>query len=162
MRPSSTVQKHGVGASDGHVEGSDICLAVFKGDVAAVDTAVHGSACRVGGRLRDSVVAVGELELDNVADCGGDGVGDESVLGAADNDWDDLAGATEWVGLFLVSDVKMEWGWVIHLMLGSLLTVLKAGPGSAFAVATRAREKMNDFIVVVVDGSSYKKKVSRV
>jgi hypothetical protein len=38
------------------------------------------------------------------------------------------------------------------------LTVLKAGPGSAFAVATRASEKMKDFIVVVVDGSSYKKR----
>jgi hypothetical protein len=110
MRPGSTVQKHGIGASDGHVEGSDICLAVLKGDVAAVDTAVHGSACRVGGRLRDGVVAVGELELDNVADCGGDGVGDESILGAADDYGYDLAGATEWVGLFLVSEVKMKWG----------------------------------------------------
>lgn len=35
----------------------------------------------------------------------------------------------------------------LHLILGSLLTVLKAGPGSALAVAISAMEKMDDFIV---------------
>lgn len=103
MRSSSTVQEHGVSTSDGHVEGSDICLAVFEGDVTAVDTPIHGSACCIGGRLRDGVVAVGELELDNVADCCGNGVGDESILGTADDYGDDLAGAAKWVGLRLVS-----------------------------------------------------------
>jgi hypothetical protein len=56
------------------------------------------------------VVTVGELELDNVADRCGDGVGDESVLWTADDYGDDLAGATEWVGLFLVSKVRMKDG----------------------------------------------------
>jgi hypothetical protein len=40
--------------------------------------------------LRDGVVAVGELELHDVADGGHDRVGDESVLGAADYHGDDL------------------------------------------------------------------------
>ena len=94
------------------------------------------------------MVAVGELELDNVADCCGDGVGDESILGTADDYGDDLAGAAKWVGLCLVSREYMEtYVYDIHLMLGSLLTVLKAGPGSALAVAIKATEKMVDFIV---------------
>jgi len=103
MGSGSTVQEHGVRARNGHVESSDICLAVLEGDVTAVDTAFHGSACCVGGRLRDSVVAVGELELDNVADCCGDGVGDEGVLGSTDDYGDNLAGAAKWVGFCLVS-----------------------------------------------------------
>lgn len=103
MGSGSTVQEHGVRARNGHVESSDICLAVLEGDVTAVNTAFHRSACCVGGRLRDGVVAVGELELDNVADCCGDGVGDESILGTADDYGDDLAGAAKWVGSCLVS-----------------------------------------------------------
>ena len=49
--------------------------------MAAVHAAGHGCACRVGGGLRDGVVAVGELELQDVTDGGDDGVGDEGVWG---------------------------------------------------------------------------------
>jgi hypothetical protein len=65
--------------------------------VARVDAAGHGRTGCVGGRLRDSVVAVRELELDDVADGGMDAVRDEGVLRAADDDRDDLVGAAEGV-----------------------------------------------------------------
>lgn len=67
MRARSAVQEHGICACDGHVEGSHIGLAVFKRNVAAVDTAVHGRACCIGSRLCDGVIAIAELELHYVA-----------------------------------------------------------------------------------------------
>ena len=147
MWSGSTVQKHGVGTSNRHVEGSNICLAVLEGNVTAVDTAFHGRACCIGRRLRDGVVAVGKLELDDIADCCSNGVGDEGILLATDDYGNDLVGATKRVGLFGQYSPSEEMEDDIHLTLGSLLTVLNAGPGSALAVATRAREKMVDFIV---------------
>lgn len=92
--PSCAVKEHGLGRGHGHVEGADISLSVHEGDASAVDTTLHGLACCVGGTLRDSVVAVAELELDNVADRSGDGVGDENVLDATDDNRDDLSSAT--------------------------------------------------------------------
>ena len=147
MWSGSTVQKHGVGTSNRHVEGSNICLAVLEGNVTAVDTAFHGRACCIGRRLRDGVVAVGKLELDDIADCCSNGVGDEGILWATDDYGNDLVCATKRVGVFGQYSPSEEMEDDIHLTLGSLLTVLNAGPGSALAVATRAREKMVDFIV---------------
>jgi hypothetical protein len=55
---------------------------------------MHATLERGAGRferaLRGRVVAVAELELDNVADGGGHGVRGEGVLGAADDDGDEL------------------------------------------------------------------------
>ena len=81
MRARRTVQKHGLGTRDWHIERPDVGLSIFEGDVAAVHAPSHGCACGVSGGLRDGVVAVGELELQDVADGGDDGVGDEGVWG---------------------------------------------------------------------------------
>jgi hypothetical protein len=91
VRASCTVQEHRVSAGDGHVECSDICLAILKGDVSAVHTGVHGRARLVRCRLGHSVVSVAELELDNITDCGHNGVGYEGVLWSANDYRDDLA-----------------------------------------------------------------------
>lgn len=147
MRSGSTVQKHGIGTGNGHVEGSNICLAVLEGNVTAVDTAFHRRACCIGGRLRDGVVTIGKLKLDDIADGCSHGVGDEGILRATDDYGNDLVGTTKRIGLLGQYSPSEEKEDDIHLTLGSLLTVLNAGPGSALAVATRAREKMVDFIV---------------
>jgi len=93
VRARRTVQEHWVSARNGHVEGADISLPVLKGDVAAVHTGLHGRACLIHGRLGDGVVSVAELELHDVAHRGDYRVGDECVLGPADDDGDDLVGA---------------------------------------------------------------------
>jgi hypothetical protein len=98
MRARRTVKEHGLRARDGHIEGADVSLAVLEWNVAAVDAAVHGFAGCVNGGLRDSVVAIGELELDYVADGGNNGVGDKGVLRAADDYGDDLILALEGAG----------------------------------------------------------------
>jgi hypothetical protein len=43
----------------------------------------------VGGGLGDGVVAIAELELDHVADGGGEDIGDKGVLGAAYYNWEE-------------------------------------------------------------------------
>lgn len=107
MRARRTIQIHGLRTRHWHVKRAYISLSVFEGDVAAVHAAIHGRARFVGSRLSDCVVAVGELELHNVADCRSDGVGDEGVLGPANDDGDDLAGATEGIALdMLVESVS--------------------------------------------------------
>lgn len=93
MRTCRAVEKHRLGARNGHIECADFGLPVLKGNVPAVHASFHGRACRVGGRLGDGVVPVAELKLYDVADCGDDGVGDECVLGTANDDRDDLVGA---------------------------------------------------------------------
>lgn len=90
MRSSGAVQEHGIGACDGHVERADISLAVLERDMTAVHTRSHGRAGLIDSRLCDCVIAVAELELDDVTDCGDDGVGDESILGTTDDHRDDL------------------------------------------------------------------------
>jgi hypothetical protein len=90
MRACGTVQEHRLRAGDGHVECTDVGLAVLEWDVAGMNAAVHGGAGSVWSGLSDRVVAVAELELHDVTDCRNDGVGDEGVLRAADDDWDDL------------------------------------------------------------------------
>jgi hypothetical protein len=97
MRPRRTVQIHWLRARDGHVEGSNIGLSVLERDVARVYAFVHGSAGCVRRGLSDGVVAVGELELHDVAYGCGDGIRDEGVLGTTDYDWDYLVGAAEGV-----------------------------------------------------------------
>lgn len=93
------VQKHGLGVRDDHVESSDFSLSVFEGDVSAVHAAIHGHACGVQRGLSDGVVAVRELELQDVADCRDDRVGYEGVLRAAHDDGNDLvlAAVDVWV-----------------------------------------------------------------
>lgn len=98
VRASCAVQEHRVSAGDGHVERSDLCLAILEGDVSAVHTGVHGRARLVRCRLGDSVVSVAELELDNVTDCGHDGVRYKGILGSANDYRDDLALAAMQVG----------------------------------------------------------------
>jgi hypothetical protein len=90
MRACGTVQEHRLRAGDGHVECAHVGLAVLEWDVAGMDAAVHGRAGSVRSGLSDGVVAVAELELHNVTDSRDDRVGDERVLRAADDDWDDL------------------------------------------------------------------------
>ena len=58
--------------------------------MAAVYAAFQGGAWGFERALGGSVVSVAELELDDVADGSGDGVGIEGVLGTADYYWDDL------------------------------------------------------------------------
>jgi hypothetical protein len=101
MRACSAVKEHGLRAGDWHVERAHIGLSIFKGNVAAVDTSVHGFTCCVGGGLRDGVVAVAELELHNVAHGGHNGVGHKRVLRATDDYRDDLVLAT----------VGTSWKW---------------------------------------------------
>jgi hypothetical protein len=101
MRACCAVKEHGLRAGNGHVECADIGLSVLKWDVAAVNTGVHGFTCCVGSGLGDGVVAVAELELHNVADCGYNRVGDESVLRAADDYRDDL----------VLTTVGAGWRW---------------------------------------------------
>jgi hypothetical protein len=98
MRARGTVQEHGLRASHWHIERANISLAVLEGNVAGVHAAIHRFARAVGSRLRNSVVAIGELELDDVADSRVDGVGDEGVLWATDDDGDDLVLATVGTG----------------------------------------------------------------
>lgn len=62
------------------------------------------------------MVSIGELELDDVADCCIDGVGYEGILWTAYDHGDDLVGATKWVGLFLISMVQMEKGVCRHTL----------------------------------------------
>jgi hypothetical protein len=116
-----------------------------------VDAAGHGRTGCVRGRLSDSVVAVGELELDDVADGGVDVVRDEGVLRAADDDGDYLVGAAEgvcWEVLVRRRDGLLRGcGGDVHLMLGRRSAVLNAGPGSAETVAARRTETMKDFMM---------------
>lgn len=98
VRAGCAVQEHRVSTSDGHVERSDICLAILEGDVSAVHTGVHRRACLVRCRLGYSVISVAELELDNVTDCGHEGVRYKGVLGSTNDYRDDLALATMQVG----------------------------------------------------------------
>jgi hypothetical protein len=95
MRPCRAVQEHRLCARNWHVERSHFRLAIFKWDVSTVHASAHGCACRIGSRLGYSVVAIAELELNDIANSGNDGVGDESVLWATDYDWDDLVLATD-------------------------------------------------------------------
>ena len=106
MRAGCTVQKHGLCAGGGPVEGPDVRLAVLERNVSAVHAAVHGRTCLVGGGLGDGVVAVGELELHDVAYSGSDGVWDEGVLGSTDDHGDDLAGATEGITWLVARSVS--------------------------------------------------------
>jgi hypothetical protein len=97
VRTSRTVEKHGLGACNRHVEGSNLGLSVLKGDVTAMHAALHGRTCCSSRRLGDCVVAIGELELHNVAYGSSDGVWHKRVLRSANDDGYDLAGATEGV-----------------------------------------------------------------
>lgn len=90
MRARRAVQKHGLRVGNHHVERADFGLVVLERNVAAVHAAGHGHACLVRGGLRDGVVAVAELELDHVANRGSERVGDEGVLGSADDDGNHL------------------------------------------------------------------------
>lgn len=94
MRTSRAVQEHGLSRGNRHVESANVRLAILEGNVSAVNAAVHGPARCVCSRLSYCVVAIGELELHNVADGCDDGVGHKGVLRATDDDGDDLVLAT--------------------------------------------------------------------
>lgn len=98
VRAGRAVQEHRVSAGNGHVERSDICLAVLERDVSAVHAGVHGRACLVRCRLGHGVVSVAKLELNNVTNCGHDGVGHEGILGSTNDYRDDLTLAAMQVG----------------------------------------------------------------
>lgn len=97
MRTSSTVQIHGLGACYWHIKRAHLRLSVLKRDVATMHAIFHRCAGFIGCGLGDCVVAVGELELHNVADGRGDGVWDECILGSPHDYGDNLAGAAEGV-----------------------------------------------------------------
>lgn len=90
MRSGGAVQKHRFGAGDRHVEGADISLAILERNVSAVHTRSHGRAGLIDSRLCDSVVAIAELKLNDVTDCGDDGVRYESILRTANDNRNDL------------------------------------------------------------------------
>jgi hypothetical protein len=60
----------------------------------------------VGGGLGDSMVAIGELELDHIADGGGEYVGHEGVLGSAYYYWEECGEGGCWDG-----EEKGDNGW---------------------------------------------------
>lgn len=108
MRPRSAIKVHRLLARNRHIERAHRPLTRNEGDVPAVHSARHRLLQRLarhaGRALRDRVVARAELELDDVADAGGDEVGDEGVLGPADDDGNDPWGAEDaagdwWVGI---------------------------------------------------------------
>lgn len=90
MRTRGAEHEDGVGAGDDDAEGSDVGLAIFERDVAAVDASVQGSAGCVRSALCCSVVAIAELELDDVTNCGRDRVRIEGILRATNYYRDDL------------------------------------------------------------------------
>lgn len=96
VRTGGTVEEHGLLRHHRHVEGSHGCLAILEGNVAAVEGAgnslLEGLASLGLVRLRDGVIAVAELELDNIAHGSLDRVGHESDLLASHNNRDDLGG----------------------------------------------------------------------
>jgi hypothetical protein len=151
MRAGRAVQEHGLRAGHWHVEGSDVGLPILKGDVATVNATVHGRACSVRRRLRDGVVAIGELELHNVTNGGDDGVGDKGVLRAADDDGDDLILAlegTRWN--WHVSKQRCDlanMGGYLQCTAGVLANFVE-GCGSATTTLVRRRAlAMKDFML---------------
>ena len=90
MRAGRAEHEDGVGARDHHAEGAHVGLAVLERDVPAVDAAVQRRAGGFQRALGGGVVAVAELELHDVADGRGDGVGVEGVLRTADDNGDHL------------------------------------------------------------------------
>lgn len=114
MWASGAVQEHRISAGHGHVECAHVRLPIDKGDMATVNSAVHGSACRVGGGLSYSVVAIAELKLYNIANCCDNRVWNECILWSSDDDGDYLVGATEWLGSDdweFISVPKTRWLW---------------------------------------------------
>ncbi len=86
MWASRTIQKHGFGTRDRHVEGSHFGLAVFEGDVTAVYAAFHWSASLLHGRLSNGMVSIAELELDHITHSRVDRVRNKKILTAAHYD----------------------------------------------------------------------------
>lgn len=68
MRPRRAENEHRFRIRNNHVERADVRLPVLEGNVSRVDAAVKGRARVVSRALRGGVVAVAELELDDVAD----------------------------------------------------------------------------------------------
>ena len=89
MRSRRTVKKHRLRTRNGQIENAYIRLSIYERYVPGMYAAGERSTGGVGGGLGDGVVAVGELELDHVADGGGEYVGDKSVLGAAYYYWEE-------------------------------------------------------------------------
>lgn len=99
-----TIQIHGIRVPHRHVKCPHRpARAAVKGNEPAVDAGyarrvLEGLAGQRLGRLRDSVVARGELELDHVAWLGGHAVGREGEGIPADHDGDEARGVVEVVG----------------------------------------------------------------
>ena len=70
MRSSCAIYEHGLGTQYRHVESSNICLTVYKWYVATAHSAFKGGARRFGCALSCGMVAVTELELNDISDCG--------------------------------------------------------------------------------------------
>jgi hypothetical protein len=101
MRACGAVKEHGFSAGNRHVESANIGLSILKGDVATVYAGIHRLACCISSGLGDGMVAIAELELNNVADCGHNGIGDESVLRSANDYRDDL----------VLAAMGLGWSW---------------------------------------------------
>jgi hypothetical protein len=96
MRPRRTKDEHGLRARNRHIECAHIRLPVLERDVAAVHAARERGARRFERALRGGVVAVAELELHHVANGGRHRIGREGILGAANDDGDELVLAGDW------------------------------------------------------------------
>lgn len=92
MGTRGAVHEHGIGAGDGHLEGTDRGLAVLVGDVPAVNPSLQRHAGVVGAALRSGVVARAELELHDVAHGCRQHVGHEHILLSADHHGDGASG----------------------------------------------------------------------
>jgi hypothetical protein len=84
MWTRSTEDEHGLSARHRHVESPDVRLAVFKRNVSTVYAARQRTARCFQSTLCGGVVAVAELELDDIAHSSDHGIRIESVLGSAD------------------------------------------------------------------------------
>lgn len=89
VRAGGAEQEHRLGVYDRHVEGSYGSLTVLERDVTAVNCRRDGLLKRLARRVRRTlchcVVPIGELELDHIADGGGNDVGQERVLRPPNN-----------------------------------------------------------------------------
>lgn len=103
MRPGRAIQKHRLGASYWHVECPDVLLAIFEGNVPAVDGFRLGllkwlTSC-VLSTLSDGVIAVAELKLHDISDICSHQVWYKEILGTANHHGDEPISSSLYGGI---------------------------------------------------------------
>lgn len=90
MWSGCAIDEHRSDTRNWHVESTNICLPVLKGYVSTVYTTCEGRTRRFRCALGSGMIAIAELELDDISQGGDNGIWSESVLRATDNDWNQL------------------------------------------------------------------------